>query len=298
MIADNQFMPREVAIATARDQLRGVSRYCFAHVPRTGGSTLLHFLFANLGNDIVLDLFVQPKRFSIFGELRDSGAFKGEFAGHRFFHLHVPMDIQNYLAPEKLAYFSVLRHPFDRLVSYYEWCRKIYQEHGDELFGCRPEVTLDEFIESKMDDISVFNIYTYFFASLVDKGVIEHDVWRSLIVAEPSRAYELALEALDSFYLVAPLEHLATAAAILSTIHEEDFLRRQGETGAELLAPLGRVSVSGSSYVSRNRYDLPPRTIALLMQASHYDIMIYEYCMNRFYRQWSGFLYMNSLRQG
>lgn len=237
---------RDEALALARGQLEGVNRYCFAHVPRTGGSALLDFLFTNLGNDFVLDTFVESKRFSIFAELRDSGSFQREFASHRFLHIHVPVQIQRYLEPEKVACFTVLRHPFDRIVSYYEWSRKIYRDTQNEQFGCRPEVSLESFIESKMDDISVFNIYTYFFACLVDEGVVRHDVWRSIIVAPPKDAYALALEALRSFYLTAPLEELANAAAILAAIHEPEFLARQQATG-------GRRAGAAASGVSQQQ---------------------------------------------
>ncbi|PMS12506.1 hypothetical protein C0Z17_08955 [Trinickia caryophylli] len=273
-----------------------MNRYCFAHVPRTGGSALLDFLFTNLGNDFVLDTFVESKRFSIFAELRDSGSFQREFASHRFLHIHVPVQIQRYLEPEKVACFTVLRHPFDRIVSYYEWSRKIYRDTQNEQFGCRPEVSLESFIESKMDDISVFNIYTYFFACLVDEGVVRHDVWRSIIVAPPKDAYALALEALRSFYLTAPLEELANAAAILAAIHEPEFLARQQATGAGGLAPLRQVSRSSSRTVTRHGQPLSLRAIELLMEACRYDLPLYEYCMNRFYRQWGGFLYMNTVQ--
>jgi hypothetical protein len=281
---------REAAVAQAREQLEGVSRYCFAHAPRTGGSALLDFLFENLGRDRVLDTFVEANRFNIFEELRAADAFARDFAPHRFVHIHVPVEVQRYFSPEKLAYFTVLRHPFDRIISYYDWCLKIYRETGDLRFGCHPDESLEAFIEARMDDISVFNIYTYFFASLVDGSAVRHDEWRSFVSMPPHEAYRLAVQALSSFYLIAPIEHLDTATSILTAIHEEHFAARREETGAQSLSPLRQVSLSGGRYVTRRNRGLSLRAIELLTQASSTDLVLYEYCMNAFERRWSAFL--------
>ncbi|WP_206951411.1 sulfotransferase family 2 domain-containing protein [Trinickia acidisoli] len=281
---------RQQAVFAAKAQLDGVDRCCFVHMPRTGGSALLDFLFANVGRNRVLDTFVEAKRFSIFAELRDSGAFAREFATHRFVHIHVPVDLQTYVRDERVAYFSTLRHPFDRIISYYEWCLKIYRETGDTRFGCLPDVSLEDFIEAKLDDVSVFNIYTYFFACLLDGNVVKHDVWRSLITAPVEHAYQVALEALSSFYLVAPLEHLGSAAAILSEVHSEEFEAHRRTTGAAELIPLRDMQRSGDVVVARHQRALSLRAVDLMMRASSHDLMLYEYCVNRFYRQWAAFL--------
>jgi len=281
---------RESAVALAREQLAGVSRYCFAHAPRTGGSALLDFLFENLGRERVLDTFVEAKRFDIFDELRASDALVRDFASHRFVHIHVPVEIQRYFSPEKVAYFTVLRHPFDRIISYHEWCRKIYRDTGDLRFGCHPDESLEAFIEARMGDVSVFNIYTYFFASLIDGSAVRHDEWRSFVRIPLPEAYRIAVQALPLFYLVAPIERLQAVTSILTAVHEDQFAARREETGAQALRPLRQVSLSGSSYVTRRRRALSLRAIELLTQASSTDLMLYEYCVNAFEQRWGAFL--------
>lgn len=281
---------REEALSAAQAQLTDVGRCCFVHMPRTGGSALLDFLFTNVGRDRVLDTFVPDKRFTIFAELRDGDAFKQQFASHRFVHIHVPVDFQTYVPDERVAYFTTLRHPFDRIVSYYEWCLKIYRETGDARFGCPPDCSLEDFIEQKLDDISIFNIYTYFFASLLDGNVVRRDGWRSLIDAPADYAYRRAVEALPSFYLIAPLQHLASAATILSEIHAQEFEAHRRDTGMEQLSPLRDVSRSGDITVARHARVLSLRAVELMTQASLHDLKIYEYCVNRFCHQWAAFL--------
>lgn len=156
-------------------------RYVFVHIPKTGGTALTLALEGRAMRDDIL-----------VGDTPKARARRGRLAGlpakGRLWKHSTLADLDGLLSPEDLADFFILtlvRNPWDRMVSYYHWLRGQSFAH--------PAVTL-----AKASDFS---------------GFLNHPDTQAAFAAWPYPAYLRDAQGVDRATLYARLEHLDTDLA-------------------------------------------------------------------------------------
>jgi len=153
-------------------------RYIFAHMPKTGGTSLASALEERAQKDDIL-IGDTPKA------LRRKGRLASFTAAGRLWKHSTLADIEGVVTPDKMQEWFVVtlvRNPWDRIVSYYSWARGRSFDH--------PVVGLAKSLE---------------FEQFAKKPA----VLRSL-KANPVAAYTTDRRGVDHANLVARLEHLET----------------------------------------------------------------------------------------
>ncbi len=156
-------------------------RYVFVHIPKTGGTALTLALESRAMKDDIL-----------IGDTPKARARRGRLAGlrarGRLWKHSTLADLDGLLSPEELADFFILtlvRNPWDRMVSYYHWLRGQSFTH--------PAVAL-----AKAADFSAF---------------LNHPDTQAAFAAWPYAAYMIDAQGQDRATLYARLEHLDTDLA-------------------------------------------------------------------------------------
>lgn len=157
--------------------------YIFVHIPKTGGTALALALETRAMRDDIM-LGDTPK--ALKRRRRLAGA---ESRGRLWKHSTLA-DIDGLIAPEEIAgmlCFTLVRNPWDRLVSYYHWLRAQGFDH--------PSVRL-----AQAHDFS---------------GFLDHPQTRASIAAQPYGAYLCDAQGRERPGLFIRLEHFAEDAAPL-----------------------------------------------------------------------------------
>jgi hypothetical protein len=102
----------------------GASRLIFLHVPKVGGTTLASVLRARfpVGQTYLIDGRCLAESMEEFRRLPPDRR-----AQIRFLHGHMPFGLHEYL-PEPSVYVTMLRHPVQRILSYYFYVKR-FEEH-------------------------------------------------------------------------------------------------------------------------------------------------------------------------
>ncbi|WP_037372163.1 sulfotransferase family 2 domain-containing protein [Salipiger mucosus] len=100
-------------------------RYIFVHIPKTGGTAMAAALEARAMRDDIL-IGDTPKA------LKRRGRLKGLSPRGRLWKHATLADIDGVVSPEEMAEmftFTLVRNPWDRVVSYYHWLRAQSFDH-------------------------------------------------------------------------------------------------------------------------------------------------------------------------
>ncbi|MEO1885996.1 MAG: sulfotransferase family 2 domain-containing protein [Methyloprofundus sp.] len=146
-----------------------MTRVVFLHIPKTAGQSVHQFLLDSLGPENMCPARVQEQIKQLSNEqLRSYSVYSG----------HFDWDFFDFLNAEDVLFFTVLRQPLDRILSFYFFLRhqakslSAEQLRAPNHIGMRAALTLspDEYfadpdlnIRSFIDD-HYDNFYTYYFA--------------------------------------------------------------------------------------------------------------------------------------
>lgn len=112
----------------------------FIHMPKTGGSTLTGVIKNQFSSSEILAYYHNQDE--IQNKLKQVNMDDLKIIhGHYFFGIHEFID-------RPFSYFTILRHPVERVISLYYYLKNIEGERYD----IYREMTLDEFVENKIED--------------------------------------------------------------------------------------------------------------------------------------------------
>ncbi|WP_088889630.1 sulfotransferase family 2 domain-containing protein [Leptolyngbya ohadii] len=101
--------------------LQSEDQLCFVRIPKTASTTLLSIINTKFGAEELCPL--------LEGEIYHSAP--GELDKYRFFGAHFDYNIYQFL-PKKPVYFTVLRHPVNRVISLFKHCQA---DTSDSIFS-------------------------------------------------------------------------------------------------------------------------------------------------------------------
>ncbi len=112
-------------------------KYLFIHAPKTGGTSMALALEARAMKDDIM-LGDTPKALRRRGRLKDAQA-----AGRLWKHSTLA-DLDGIVRAEELFIFTMVRNPWDRMVSYYHWLRAQSFDHSS--VGLAKALAFDAFL--------------------------------------------------------------------------------------------------------------------------------------------------------
>lgn len=146
-----------------------MKRLVFLHIPKTAGQSVHNYLVDAFGKDQVFP-------FRVNSQINDFGLLAED--GYRVYSGHFDWSVMEQLPGEKI-YFTVLRNPIDRILSFYFYLRKkalsydeislseknkrgllILKESSPDGYFCNEDAGFRRFVDDHYD-----NFYTRFFSS-------------------------------------------------------------------------------------------------------------------------------------
>ncbi len=226
----------------------------FLHIPKTAGSTLYRILESHYRWENIYTLW-QTGTLDEFKQLSPA-----EFAKIELLRGHFSYGLAKNL-PETAVFFTILREPIDRVISYYHFIRRTPHHY------CHQRVTeqnlsLEQFITSQID-------------TLVDNG-------QTRLLANLAHGHEVPFGQLTA-------AHLAQAKQNLQKMQVVGLMERFDETLFLLRAAFGwqKIRYARQNVTSNRRTaaELPPATQAALQATNQLDVKLYQFAQTLFAEQ-------------
>lgn len=226
----------------------------FLHLPKTAGVTLYQIIDRQYAPQHIYNIGGNFHTFEAFVSLGEADRARIRMLrGHQDFGLHC------YL-PQPATYLTLLREPVSRVISYFYFTRSRPQDHYGQVMAST-QIDLKTYIESGID-ISVDNLQTRMLCGIGDR---------------------LPFAACTTEHLQTAKKHLREHFAVVGLTERFD------ETLLLLKKALGWKNLF---YIPRNvsaerprKSQLPPATIAAIVQANQLDGQLYEYATALFEEQ-------------
>jgi hypothetical protein len=246
--------------------LKQDDQLCFVRIPKTGSTTLISILDAQFNHEELCPVLVADVPQSSTSEL----------AKYRLFRDHFDYDLRDYLLKPPI-YITMLRHPLDRAISYYEFCKRgqnqtpfanymrAATEAGLRDFTCNPDPTIR---------IRNSNLQTRQIAAGLDSR--HRDPFQAAAIESQlsdSELITLAKAHLKEFKFVGLTERFQDSTLLLSYIF-----------GWYPLVEYQSLRVASKKL---HRDQLDQETIDAILEANQLDLQLYEEAQNIFEQQFS-----------
>jgi hypothetical protein len=233
----------------------------FLHIPKTAGTTLLAYLSESIPPWRLLTVYdgITPVNAPYYRPRVNVETF---FYGHFSFGFHT---LWGDVAPR---YVTVLRHPVERVASFYRYCASQPQHPMHDLI-IKNRLSLDDFVAARLTGETNDLMVRLLTASYNPLRILSDDLCNSLtrlctghlVRRCPARRLSLAQRNLSLFSHVGTVERLQETA---------DFLLR--ELGCALPSTqLGRDNTTDSSIT-----DIGPSTRHLIESENEMDLELYS----------------------
>lgn len=228
----------------------------FLHIPKTAGSTLLHILHRAYKpeNSLFIDDISQLDPIETLNSMNTARKKQiALLAGHLEFGIHQKL-------PNPATYFTILRHPVDRIISDYYFLQQT-PHHPYYNYVVAHQISLQEYVQIPL---VLDNSQTRMLAG----------TWQQS--SQPCTRYTLqkAKENLQTHFSVVGLTERFDESLVL-------LKKRFGWKNILYHSPLNK---------SKNRprlKDIPDKTIEAILAANKYDLDLYLYAHTLFARQTS-----------
>lgn len=230
-------------------------RVAFIHIPKTAGSTLYRILENHYRWDDIYTVW-QDGTLDQFKQLSPM-----QKRNIRLLRGHVGLGIAAHL-PGPTTYFTVLRDPVERVISYYHFIRRSPHHYCYELVTSR-QMSLHDFVSSGAD-------------TLVDNG-------QTRLLANLETGHEIPFGGCDAALLDEAKANLAQRMAVvgLTERFDETLLLLRHHFGWRHIY-YARQNVSANR---TRRHSLSPDTLALIENANRLDTELYRFADRLFAEQ-------------
>lgn len=246
------------------------------HIPKTGGASLNSMLKHAFRSNEIFDSTTHGEEvYSGLGvatlescQRRLSSFSDTERSRLRYVTGHIPMGLHREFRG-RVNYFSVVRHPIERVISYYYFLAQM----GTPLMSGGCPLSFEQFVASD-DDVHLNNYQVRVLSgcSDLDASVPENP---GLIYGRSveSQHLEQAKANIEQLFLtIAPIEQLLDLALIIRAIYGWPMRRLQTEYKN---LTRGRPKIR----------EIPPQLVRLIEQKNAFDLELYEWVRSRFASQ-------------
>ncbi|MDX2211803.1 MAG: sulfotransferase family 2 domain-containing protein [Oculatellaceae cyanobacterium bins.114] len=220
----------------------------FPHIPKTAGMT-----FRTILEDQFCSSDICPA--TLNAQLK--GYTQADYEKYRLFRGHINyVDIPQILSHKHLLLVTVLREPIARVISHYEYIRRM---PGDPHYGLVKDMTLEEFAQGMPVGRLGKNAQTYYIAKLAQFD-LNH--------LSPDEALALAKKQLDSLAFIGILERFQDSLFLLSYIFGwNPIINSRRENVAKDKKP---------------KEEIPASTLEAIKQNCLLDVELYQYAKELF----------------
>lgn len=220
----------------------------FPHIPKTAGMT-----FRTILEDQFHSRDVCPA--TLNAQLKEYS--QADYEKYRLFRGHITyVDIPQILAHKNLLLVTVLREPIARVISHYDYIRRM---PGDPHYEAVKEMSLADFAQELPVGRLGKNVQTYYIAKLAQFD-LNH--------LPPDEVFDIAKQQLDRLAFVGILERFQDSLFLLSYIF-----------GWKPIMNSRRENVAKEK---KSKEEIPASTIDLIKQNSLLDIELYRYAKELF----------------
>lgn len=245
---------------TQSNSLPSNSIIIFSHIPKTAGTTLRHIIQYQFHPSEMFEFYRYSHRpdkgISKFRNLSFRKKERIKFiSGHLGFGIHS-------IFPYSCSYITILRHPIDRVLSYYSHLVRTGKNNARGK-------TIEEFILSfgGVRNSMVCNLSGYTFrAQMGDLDIALEQARYS------SDTLDLAIENMKRYFcMVGILEQFDETCLLLQKVLGWKF-------------PIGHIQ-SNKAKCQAMREEIPKRTLAFIEKHNELDLQLYEYAKMNFSKQ-------------